>query len=346
MKLYADSGPNFSVYGMKYLDESRKLLVMFLNLIDRLEKSGYKDGKDMFSIHYDFRYIPNNYMVKHLRTVCTLNLKINQKKITILTHSYGCYQILDALSKLSENFIQKHIEKVILTACPLGGTEKAVIAFLTGHRYIQWNEPSYQIFFIKHTLKYYETTFLMFPNKHFPNYNDVIYINKGKNYTTADIVKTLNNKQFSYYLKGQKVIENIFVFLEKCKKSPLFSLYCAYGEYPNSMNIKSFNKDTNFVEATDGDATVPIKSLQMCSQYTSRNNSKVFLLQSKLNQHRLMIQYPMYFVKIFTPKKGGMINPPVLCRLVFSCFSNKVVAMDGSNFEIIWLYEFLSHKSY
>ncbi|OAF63879.1 hypothetical protein A3Q56_08421 [Intoshia linei] len=49
-----------------------------------------------------------------------------------------------------------------------------------------------------------------------------------------------------------------------------------------------------------------------------------------------------------------MINPPVLCRLnqdniydlVFSCFSNEVVAMDGSNFKIIWIYEFSSHESY
>ncbi|OAF71321.1 hypothetical protein A3Q56_00921, partial [Intoshia linei] len=116
---------NYSVHQICYIDSDTKYEPIFKKFIDMLIRSGYKNKVNMFGLPYDFRFYPNESIVKSMNHF--INVTETGDKINIVTHSYGCIQVLHAMSVINIKLVKKHINKVIFVSCPLGGAPNAKI---------------------------------------------------------------------------------------------------------------------------------------------------------------------------------------------------------------------------
>ncbi|OAF66430.1 hypothetical protein A3Q56_05855 [Intoshia linei] len=259
-----------------------------------MKKFGFIRNSTIFSIPYDFRRFPGKFMIDHLKEAIKIAKNKSGRQINIVTHSYGCLQVLHALSKYKRSFIKNNINNVNLISCPLVGSPKTILSLFTGNIDTDLSDSLKKRNFFKTILPTYQSIAMFLPNEMYKNKNKIVFIKDGVNYTVNQLDDILPKDIVSRRRYAGNIIKEIFFFLKINKKYKFVNINCIYS-YTNSNNtVESFNYDTKKVNFTIGDDSITLSDLRICNEFvTNSQHIKEIKYQehSKILQSNQLIQY-------------------------------------------------------
>lgn len=187
---------------------SKGYLAYFYEITQALVDTGYVRNKSIFGAAYDFRKGPsefrkfsflfwynnfifflltdeNEYWFKKLKNLTEHAYKINDNVgVTYIAHSMGGNMLLQFLQKMSQEWKDKYVNRVISLAVPWGGTTLAFQAASIGYDLGISVFPNQKMMELQQT---YPSIAWLMPSKYFWKPNEVLATMGGRNYTVENL---------------------------------------------------------------------------------------------------------------------------------------------------------------
>lgn len=107
------------------------------NLINKLILHGYTANENLFTVGYDFRFIPYpNYVsvyFSNLKKLIEVCYNKSKEKTSLIGHSMGCYLINVFLNKMKLSWKNKYIKSFISVSPSYDGSPKSLETILSGN---------------------------------------------------------------------------------------------------------------------------------------------------------------------------------------------------------------------
>lgn len=260
----------------------------YKNMKETFIKAGYQVGVNLQALPYDFRkHFGENKLNFKFKDVIEKMNKISGKKVTIIAHSFGNYQVLNNLWKLDQEFKDKTISKYIAIAPPYLGAPKVALSGLgmdSSYRR-DWKilDVGITAKTFKQTVGTYEGTFDLLPKDFYNRWKDTEWmksllnrINKEENNIEKrekkkhwfwrklesdgddimNIFPNISDKCMPGFEKrGEKCITNLFHFEEfgeiegkSIKPSTVKDIFKDYSYNPFHPEMLEQTIDKRFVE--------------------------------------------------------------------------------------------------
>jgi Lecithin:cholesterol acyltransferase len=112
----------------------------FHDMCESLYRAGYKDRQNLFGFPYDFRLVLDpryrltmfhdfKYWIEHAAM-------LNDKSVTIVTHSLGAIMLKWFLIGMTESWRNSYVHRILSIGAPVGGAANAVKVLLYGDHYV------------------------------------------------------------------------------------------------------------------------------------------------------------------------------------------------------------------
>ncbi|ELP91857.1 1-O-acylceramide synthase precursor, putative [Entamoeba invadens IP1] len=236
----------------------------FYDVIQQLKTVGYEENKDIFGLGYDFRKgeLQVNNFAEMSRDAILKSYNSSQKKVIIITHSFGGNMIFNLMKYFGDEFCKKYIGKVITVSAPLTGAPLALRALITGlSEVVQFPEK-----YLGSIERAMLSVFKLTPNK---NWLDSVVFYNNSLYKPTDMIEVLNKveelKEYGTYVYQKEIIEK-----EEPTKMPGEVYWtCIYGSKKKTevfYNYTSNLKKDPIITYGPGDGIVPLQSLNFCRQ--------------------------------------------------------------------------------
>ena len=175
----------------------------FKNFKTTLESRGYRSGLTMQALPYDWRgYMDKTEVNQKLRYIIKNLYQITGKKVSILAHSYGNLNTVNALRGISQSDKDNYIMRYFAVAPPFGGTPKTA-KFLFG------GEDEYLFYgFIGINFKTFKETLARFPAifELMPRNSWVLFQNTPWMKSIVNRIEVENNRKPKYPLTSSEDI--------------------------------------------------------------------------------------------------------------------------------------------
>lgn len=224
----------------------------FREIVDFLQKRGISD---IHGAPYDFRLLPDPRELKDYFNKLKKLIENAEHQVILIGHSLGSVVVTIFLNRQSKEWTSKYIKRFVSISGPFGGATKAIHACLTGD-----TETPVAI-----STEFYRQIEIGF--------GGVLWMINNPEVFPEDIVNNLNANQIGVALsrrgspKSAMIFEHIIRPLHKeVLKFPEVPTVVIHGtgiatpyklEYPSNK----FTEEPE-IEKSDGDGTVPLKSLQ------------------------------------------------------------------------------------
>ncbi|KAA6393991.1 MAG: putative Lecithin:cholesterol acyltransferase family protein [Streblomastix strix] len=270
------------VNGFTYLDPAYpKETDRFGSAIQHLQQMGYEVGKNLFGAPYDFRLSgPTNVKklgyFKDLKQLIEKAYTLNQKRVFLLGHSFGCTLIHHFLtSYISEEWKKQYIEGFISINGPFGGAVEC-FTYITGYK--KWAVPGISSEESYNTIKYMAPYYLLLPNKYgFDEENDVIAEIPSLNITITpknmswvfESTAANNVKLFRDEIKAPQVKSFIFICTGLDTIAQMVYNQSSHINNNNQVNENRVDEQEQWWKTEgaeikgDGDSSVNTKSLRV-----------------------------------------------------------------------------------
>ncbi|GFY59931.1 phospholipase A2 group XV [Trichonephila inaurata madagascariensis] len=263
----------------------------FKDIVDSLVGAGYVRNVSVRGAPYDFRKAPNemqDYYKKLKNLIEETFLKNNKTKVTIVCHSMGCAITSYFLNTKDQAWKDKHIKGLITLGPALGGAVKALKTIAAGENL------GYKVDAGQLKLQQRSTVSLSYlvPSRHLWSPNEVIAFTKHKNYTVKNYDEFFKDIGFSTAFEMYK---DTFRYAEIGLNPPGVEVFCIYGVGLNTTIRLNYTQPKSFpdkpvLEFGEGDGTVNLRSLQVCSNWRGRQKQKVFLKTLPKVEHLDMLR--------------------------------------------------------
>lgn len=134
-----------STQAFRYPDPDRKNFSYMNTLVERLEKTGYRDGETMFGAPYDFRYVVapaghpsrvGDAFLRALKGLVEMASQLNGgRSVTIVTHSAGGPLTHQLLIRQPPAWRQRFVRRFVPVAAPWGGIVLGMVTLVSGNNY-------------------------------------------------------------------------------------------------------------------------------------------------------------------------------------------------------------------
>ena len=249
----------------------------FETIISTIEKqNGYTRNVDMIGAAFDFRKAPNeleDFFNKFQELIQTHYIMNNYRRVTLICHSMGCLNSVYLLNRMTDNWKDVFIKRLITLAAPWDGSFKAISAMLYGDNL---GIPLLN----KSKLQALQSTFpsLMYLFPHSPTFepNRTLVESPEKNYTLANLEELFKATglldQREMWRDTKTIAENL--------KAPNVELWCLYGsgvETPSKIVYDGPLNSNKYHEIQgDGDGTVNTESLRACEHFAAKQSKPVY----------------------------------------------------------------------
>ncbi|PRD28714.1 UNVERIFIED_CONTAM: Group XV phospholipase A2 [Trichonephila clavipes] len=261
------------------------------HIVDSLVEAGYVRNVSVRGAPYDFRKAPNEMQdyYKNLKNLIEETFEKNNKtKVTIVCHSMGCPIISYFLNTKDQPWKDKHIKCLIALGPALGGAVKALKTIAAGEN-LGYDVDAKQL-----KLQQRSTVSLSFmlPSRHLWSPNEVIAFTKDKNYTVENYDEFFKDIGFSTAFEMYK---DTFRYAEIGLNPPGVEVSCIFGVGLNTTIRLNYTEPKNFpdkpvLEFGEGDGTVNLRSLQVCSNWRGRQKHHVFFKTLPKVEHLDMLR--------------------------------------------------------
>lgn len=140
----------------------------FGTLCDYLKSQGYQSRESLFGLPYDPRLILDvKYRKEYFHTIKetieeSIHKNKDRKKAVIVSHSLGGVLLKWFLTEyVTEEWIQKHLQKIYIINSPFGGTSMALRVILSGEYYVPMFHQEF-----KDPLQKISGVIMCLPNEH------------------------------------------------------------------------------------------------------------------------------------------------------------------------------------
>ena len=274
------TSPDFgSTYACDSVDPSFLISLfskVFHELINKFEKVGYVDGKNMLGASYDWRYYRfDEYSHKDNWYANTKSLietaYATYGKVVIISHSMGGLMTYRFLHYVGSTWATKYIDNWVAMSAPFLGSAKTIAAAFPGDNLgIPINDVK-----IRPMARQIETVALLFPIGGTAKYGSetlMTITSTGDKYNAdqlTSLVETVDNTHFQGIYKyvlahGMKEIYEKYSW----KVPHGVTMHCIYTsgvETISGVTMASYDYDADPTYTYgDGDGTVNIQSLEFC----------------------------------------------------------------------------------
>ncbi|CAK5008111.1 unnamed protein product [Meloidogyne enterolobii] len=263
---------------VEWLDASRRSpSEYFAPIVESLVSWGYTRGINVVGAPYDWRRAPrelSKYFVKLKHLIETLFYKNGNQKIFIMAHSMGnCMANYFYHNFVNQAWKDKFLEGHISLAGAWGGSTQVIKVYASGYNMDHWRvvlPPSR----LRTMQRSFTSSALLFPSPKLWGPNETFVITPRKNYSLSNIEDFFNDIEFPQGLEHWKS-ESPSLIIDP----PGVKVYCIYGSevktpeqyiwYHNWL----FPDYQPYISYGNGDGTVNLRSLSVCKQWSSDNNS-------------------------------------------------------------------------
>ncbi|XP_063713354.1 phosphatidylcholine-sterol acyltransferase-like [Symsagittifera roscoffensis] len=259
--------PPGSTDGIRYLDKF-DVINYYGKMISHFEDKGYKAGKDLMGLSYDFRKCPNEKqdVLDSMRSLTEQMFVDNQNKsVFIISHSMGGLFTKAFLEQQSQQWKNTYLAGWISIGTPMYGASSSYEMYASGYNFgvpILPSEP------LKYAQRSYTSSAWMLPNPDFWDQSEPIIQTPTRNYTVLDY--NVFFKDINYTL-GPTVFELTHSILD-LNSAPDVNLVCIYGVGVSTE--EQYIYDSSFPDKVpietvkgDGDGTVNYQSAVGCGNF-------------------------------------------------------------------------------
>lgn len=174
----------------------------FHDVCETLYKAGYRDGRDVFGIPYDFRLVLDPEYREDLFSKFQEYIEVAttraQKKCVLFAHSLGAVMLKWFLSSyVTERWAEEHIQEMILVSPPFGGAPISLKTVMFGDFYL----PQFHNLY-KDTLQVNTGVILCLPNHmHYMHRNqEILRIEGGESIGCTDYNRLATEGHVSFQI--------------------------------------------------------------------------------------------------------------------------------------------------
>lgn len=130
------------------------------HMCEYLYDKGYIDGEDLFGAPYDFRLVLDpEHRARVFRRFRRL-IERGGRPSVVVAHSMGCIMLKWFLSEMSQEWIEKHIARIVFVSPAFGGALFALRSVMSGDHYITMFSDK-----IREELRYNSGIVMCLPNE-------------------------------------------------------------------------------------------------------------------------------------------------------------------------------------
>jgi pimeloyl-ACP methyl ester carboxylesterase len=136
---------NWGVKGVSCLLKTGRECVpaakVFWDLIQSLERAGYRAGETLFGVPFDWRFGPdeNHFCADLARMLHTVTNRTSHRKSFLVAHSLGNLQILHCIQRVFGMETISKIKALVSIAAPWAGAPKAARVLVSGDEMLDRN---------------------------------------------------------------------------------------------------------------------------------------------------------------------------------------------------------------
>ncbi|OAF64011.1 Lecithin-cholesterol acyltransferase [Intoshia linei] len=253
---------------LKFCNLPFKQVGLFNNLVRKLTKHGYVDNYNLRGAPYDFRNLPDNKYYEKLKILIEQTYQINRnKKVVILSHSFGGIVCNIFLNKMAKNWRSKYIKSLITFGTPWGGTLKSLNMILRGDNL---NIPLIKAQDIYLQQRSMQVALYLLPNEIVWSRDQDLVVNKNVTYAIKDLEKLfIDTKYYEGFLRYASILN-----IMKPRQTPNVKTYCIHGSGKPTMSKIIYKKKfplglPEYIYG-NGDGSVNLKSLAYCKEWKTK----------------------------------------------------------------------------
>jgi lysophospholipase-3 len=240
---------------------------VFRQMVEALVSAGLVRNETLRGAPYDFRYAPSSpvgaQFITDLQKLIEETAVATGQRVSLVSHSMGCLQVLYLLNKQSQEWKDRYIEKWVPIAGPFGGSATEMRLHASGD-----NEklPISHVT-LREEQRSYETNFWLAPVPRWFG-DQVLVSTPARNYTAQQYGEFFTDIG---YPAGAKMYNRI-AELTSAVAAPGVDVVCLYSlgvDTPLSFNYgdKGFDEWPQVTNG-DGDGTVNSFSLRLCDRWS------------------------------------------------------------------------------
>ncbi|KAK7492259.1 hypothetical protein BaRGS_00016556 [Batillaria attramentaria] len=281
-------------------------LAYFSNIAEALVNKGYTRGKDLKGAPYDFRRAPNELgelFVNLTKLVEDTYAENNNTRVVMVAHSMGNPVLLYFFNHKPQSWKDKFIQAHVSISGVWAGSVKPVRLMTSGDSLgVVIVEPNT----VRPEQRSMPSSAWLMPSTRFWSADEVLVITDKRNYTSRDYKQLFIDIDFmdgyDMWLDTQKLIIDL--------TPPGVEVHCLHGLGINTPGVLQWGPG-QFPDAypkvfpDDGDGTVPRRSLEACTAWTSQQKQAVkhSVFKTPEAEHMAILKFsPVidYVVKVAT----------------------------------------------
>jgi len=237
----------------------------FRDMVNGFTDRGYVRNETLRGAPYDFRYAPSSPVgsayIERLKGLIEETSKAQGSRVSLVSHSMGCLQVLFLLNQQTQEWKDQYVEKWIPLSGPFGGSAQELRLHASGS-----NEGlPVSSMKIREEQRSYETNFWLAPVPRVFG-DQVLVKTPSREYTAQDYDAFFDDIGYSAGKKLMRRVEH----LTSEAVAPGVDVVCMYSLGVDTLlTVKygdSFDKDPEIVNG-DGDGTVNDISLKLCDRW-------------------------------------------------------------------------------
>lgn len=243
----------------------------FKTMVQKMVSLGLEKNKTLRGAPYDFRYAPSSRVgadfILRLKELVEETYNSTGRRVSLVSHSMGCLEVLYLLNNQSQEWKDKYVEKWIPMSGPYGGAAEPMRCHASGD-----NEgfPTVSTLLARREQRTYETNHWLLP---VPQYwgDAVLVSSPERNYTAHDLDDFFDDVGFPAGKWLRRRTQNLTSRVE----APGVDVVCMYSMgVPTAESFAygpgGFDDVTPTIVNGEGDGTVNAVSLKLCERWTQK----------------------------------------------------------------------------
>lgn len=258
-----------STEGFEELDPALPLhaSAAFRKMVQAMESAGLVKNKTLRGAPYDFRFAPSSpegaKYTADLKQLIEETSHATGSRVSLVSHSMGCLQVLYLLNHQTQEWKDKYVEKWVPLAGPFGGSAQEMRLHASGDN----QGLPVSSLTIRGEQRSYETNFWLAPVPRWFG-DKVLVTTPTRNYSAQEYDAFFQDIGFP---AGKKLYKRI-ADVTSAVTAPGVDVVCMYGlgvDTPDHYwyDEAGFDKQPRITKG-DGDGTVNALSLQLCNRWT------------------------------------------------------------------------------
>ncbi|XP_043213399.1 phospholipase A2 group XV-like [Amphibalanus amphitrite] len=264
-----DTIENLSDWNSIFFSYTQYFYHIVENMVTQLN---YTRNVDVVGAPYDFRKAPNElgvFLANLTRLTEQVYYRNANRRVVLVTHSYGCPLTLHWLHSRPQAWKDKFIEQWVSLAGPFAGTALSYEVYAAGYNLNVWELSGSRLRQEQRTSP--SLAFLSPSPQAWPK--DYVFLSTPEtNYTLQNVQQFFTDINYTVGWEMRKDTAGLLDITQP----PGVSMYCVYGNGSATTERVVYTDMAKFPDSPDhvvkgaGDGTVNLRSLQWCESWRGR----------------------------------------------------------------------------